>query len=116
MKKFSILFRTRDEVFVLHPLHIAYVCACEHYCTVYYESGGHAFLPIKIAEVEERLKECGYEEIVRLGRSWIVNVSAVKKVNIPKGRVSFSFEHESLREVCMPPIVIKRLVSVLMDS
>lgn len=112
----NILFRTRDEVYVLHPENIAYVHACEHYCNVYYVSGVHIFLPFRIADVENRLKESGSDIFLRLGRSWIVNVAAVKKINIPKGRVSFSFDCESLREVYMPPTVIKRLIAILTDS
>lgn len=116
MKRPPLLFRTRDEFFLLHPDRIAYVCACEHYCEVYFFSGDRLFLPFQISYVAERLNDVCPHDFLRAGRSWIVNLNGVLKINIPRRQVTFSFGNEALLTVQMPAAAIRFLAGCLGDS
>lgn len=116
MKTVSILFRTRDELFILQTDRIAYVRACEHYSDIRLISGEHMLIPFPISEVERRLEERCPGRFLRAGRSWLINLRAVVRINIPRRQVCFSHTNDTSVNVQMPADAIKRLADKIAGS
>ena len=77
------------ELFVVDLDHVCFFQADDHYAHVYYDTNAHFMIPFGLVCLEEEIAVLcgGNNHLVRVGRSYIVNLKKVFYINVLKQEV-----------------------------
>ncbi len=81
-----LLFRIYGEMYLVDLASVLYFKADDHYTHVYSTSGTHMVMPFGLSKVEAAIAQhtSGNTSLLRLGRTYIVDVKRIYHVNMLK--------------------------------
>lgn len=94
----KLLFRIYGEMYVVDLESVLYFKADDHYTHVYYDTGAHFTMPFGLSKVEaaiERHMAGTPSYLLRLGRTYIINISRIYHVNAIRQVVVLADSHGS---------------------
>lgn len=94
-----LYFNTRDELLRVDLRKVLYFQSDRNYTDVYFVNGVHVTLPTGLMAIEQMLDDDKIRgrviPFVRLGRCFIVNLSYILRINVPKQELLLSDIHTS---------------------
>lgn len=92
-----LYFNTRDELLRVDLDKVLYFRSDRNYTDVYFVNGTHVTLPTGLMAIEQMLDDDNIRgrviPFVRLGRCFIVNLSYILRINVPKQELLLSDIH-----------------------
>lgn len=94
---YVLYFNTRDELLRVDLRKVLYFQSDRNYTDVYFVNGVHVTLPTGLMAIEQMLDDDKIRgrviPFVRLGRSFIVNLSYILRINVSKQELLLSDTH-----------------------
>ncbi len=94
---YVLYFNTRDELLRVDLRKVLYFQSDRNYTDVYFVNGVHVTLPTGLMAIEQMLDDDKIRgrviPFVRLGRSLIVNISYILRINVAKQELLLSDMH-----------------------
>lgn len=111
----KLLFRIYGEMYLVDLPQVLYFKADDHYTHVYTSSGTHMVMPFGLNKVEaaitQHLPEGNY--LLRLGRTFIVNIRRIYHVNMLKQNVLLADDHGQVQSLHFSRQVLQSLMEHL---
>lgn len=111
----KLCFSVYGELFVVNLGQVMYFKADDHYTHICYASGTHFMIPFGLSKVEEAIheKDPAGQKIVRLGRTYIVNLDSVFHVNTIKQELQVADDHGINHTIHLSKPVLRNLMNLL---
>ncbi|MGN0234072.1 MAG: LytTR family transcriptional regulator DNA-binding domain-containing protein [Bacteroidaceae bacterium] len=111
----KLLFRIYGEMYLVDLPQVLYFKADDHYTHVYTNSGTHMVMPFGLNKVEAAIAQRMPEDnfLIRLGRTYIVNIKRIYHINMLKQSVLLADEHGQVHSLHFSRQVLQSLMEHL---
>ncbi len=110
-----LLFRIYGEMYLVDLASVLYFKADDHYTHVYFTSGTHMVMPFGLSKVEAAIAQhtSGSTSLLRLGRTYIVDVKRIYHVNMLKQTILLADDHGQVHPLRFSRQVLQSLMERL---
>lgn len=107
-----VIFRIYGEMYLIDPVNVLYLKADDHYTHVYCSNGTHMVMPFGLSKVEAAIaQQTGQEQaLLRLGRTYVVNLERVHHVNALKQIILLADDHGQVHSLHLSKQVLHALM------
>lgn len=108
-----------DELYLIDLGQTLYFMADDHYTHVYYATGTRFMVPFGLSRIEERLTLFAVHHphpFARLGRKYIVNLSAIHNINTTKQQLTLLAANGKSVSLQISKPVLRDLLTMMADE
>ncbi|MCD8236158.1 MAG: LytTR family transcriptional regulator [Prevotellaceae bacterium] len=109
----NLYLNTRDELYVINLEKVMFMQADDHYTYVYYVSGCKFMVPFGLSKIETSMAKHSdvSSYIIRLGRSHIINIKCLTRINSTKQIIVLSDNKDNNYTIKVSRTVIKNIIN-----
>ncbi len=102
-------------MYIIDLERVLYFKAEDHYTYVYYDTGAHFMVPFGLSKVEAAVAEflSGTNRIVRLGRSYMINLDHVFHINVTRQTLTIIDSKGGNHCLQLPKHLLRNLIEYL---